>query len=109
MKWAVKNQSQFTRWVSGGDLPPSRNVELEQVTLIPDQETYQPGDTASILVQSPFSPAEGLLTVSRSGMLYTERFQITDSTTTLEIPIEDAHIPNLNVKVDLTGARTPHG
>ncbi len=99
-----QNQSQFTRWVSGGDLPPSRNVELEQVTLIPDQETYQPGDTASILVQSPFTPAEGLLTVSRSGILYTKRFQITDGTTTLEIPIEDAHIPNLNVKVDLTGA-----
>ena len=99
-----QNQSQFTRWVSGGDLPPSRNVELEQVTLIPDQETYQPGDTASILVQSPFTPAEGLLTVSRSGMLYTERFQITDSTITLDIPIDDAHIPNLNVKVDLTGA-----
>lgn len=99
-----QNQSQFTRWVSGGDIPPARKVEKEEVTLIPDQEDYQPGDTASILVQSPFNPAEGLLTVSRSGILYTERFQITDSTTTLEIPIEDAHIPNLNVKVDLTGA-----
>ena len=99
-----QNQSQFTRWVSGGDIPPARKVEKEEITLIPDQETYQPGDTARILVQSPFNPAEGLLTVSRSGILYTERFQITDSTKTLEIPIKDAHTPNLNVKVDLTGA-----
>lgn len=99
-----QNQSQFTRWVSGGELPPARKVEQEQVTLIPDQETYQPGDTAQILVQSPFSPAEGLLTVSRSGILYTERFQITDGTTTLEIPIKDAHLPNLNVQVDLNGS-----
>ncbi|MCD4673235.1 MAG: hypothetical protein K8R77_11280 [Anaerolineaceae bacterium] len=99
-----QNQSQFTRWVSGGELPPARKVEQEQVTLIPDQETYQPGDTARLLVQSPFSPAEGLLTVSRSGILYTERFQITDGSATLEIPIEEAHIPNLNVQVDLTGA-----
>ncbi|MBN2044178.1 MAG: hypothetical protein JW757_04080 [Anaerolineales bacterium] len=99
-----QNQSQITRWVSGGDLPPSREVEKEQVTLIPDKENYQPGDTARILVQSPFSPAEGLLTVTRSGILYTQRFKIEESTTTLQIPITEAHYPNLNIQVDLTGA-----
>jgi alpha-2-macroglobulin len=52
------NQSQFDRWVSGGQLRPTRNVEQEKVTLIPDKESYQPGDTARILVQSPFSPAK---------------------------------------------------
>ena len=67
-----KNQSKFTRWVSGGQQPPARKVEQEQVTLIPDKETYQPGDTAKILVQSPFSPAEGMVTVSRSG-IFTRR------------------------------------
>jgi len=98
------NQSQFTRWVSGGKRPAARNVEQEQVTLIPDQESYQPGDVAEILVQSPFSPAEGLLTVSRSGLLYTERFTVEDGTYTLQVPIEEAHIPNLNIQVDLSGA-----
>jgi alpha-2-macroglobulin len=98
------NQSQLTRWVSGGERPPSRNVEKEEVNLIPDQESYQPGETARILVLAPFSPAEGLLTVSRSGLLYTERFRIEESTYTLEIPVVDAYIPNLHVQVDLTGA-----
>jgi alpha-2-macroglobulin len=103
-----KNQTAFTRWVSGGQRPPSRNIEQEDVTLIPDKENYQPGDTARILVQSPFSPAEGLLTVSRSGFVYTTRFQIKDGSTTLSIPIKDEYIPNLNVQVDLVGdaART---
>lgn len=99
-----KNQTRFTRWVSGGQQPPSRRVEQEEVTLIPDKETYQPGDVAQILVQSPFSPAEGLLTVSRSGFLYTERFQITDGSTTLTIPIKGEYIPNLNIQVDLAGS-----
>jgi len=98
------NKSQITRWVSGGKRPIARKVEQEEATLIPDKETYQPGDMALILVQSPFSPAEGLLTVSRSGILYTERFRIEQDTITLEIPIEDAHTPNLNIQVDLTGA-----
>jgi len=98
------NQSQFTRWVTGAQQPPSREVEKEEATLIPDKETYQPGDVAEILVQSPFSPAEGLLTVSRSGILYTERFLIEDGTTVLKIPIKEAHIPNLNIQVDLVGS-----
>ncbi len=99
-----KNQSQFTRWVSGGQRPPSRKVEQEEATLIPDKENYQPGDTARILVQSPFSPAEGLLTVSRSGLLYTQSFHIDEGTIVLEVPIEAAHIPNLNIQVDLAGS-----
>ncbi|MGW8226592.1 MAG: alpha-2-macroglobulin family protein [Anaerolineales bacterium] len=99
-----KNQSQFTRWVSGGERPPSRRVELETVTLIPDKESYQPGDTAQILVQAPFSPAEGMLTVSRSGTLYDERFEMSEESITLEVPIEESFIPNLHLQVDLVGS-----
>lgn len=99
-----QNQSQFTRWVSGGQQPPARKVEQEQVTLIPDKESYQPGETANILVQAPFTTAEGLLTVTRSGILYTERFQVKDGTASLEIPIKDEYIPNLNIQVDLAGS-----
>src|SRR5690606_12285886 len=78
--------------------------EQEEATLIPNQETYQPGDTAEILVQSPFVPAQGLLTLSRSGIVSTERFTMTESTYTLQIPIEEAYIPNIYVRVDLAGA-----
>jgi alpha-2-macroglobulin len=99
-----QNQSQLTRWVSGGKQVTSRTVQQEKVTLIPDKQTYQPGDVAKILVQSPFSPAEGELTVSRNGILYTQRFHIDDGTTTLDVPIEDKHTPNLNLQVDVVGA-----
>ncbi|HSM25868.1 MAG TPA: alpha-2-macroglobulin family protein, partial [Anaerolineaceae bacterium] len=98
-----KNFSQFDRWVSGGELPPARNVEQEEVTLIPDKENYLPGDSANILVQSPFYPAEGLLTVSRSGILYTQSFKMDESSITLEIPIKESQIPNINIQVDLNG------
>ncbi len=98
-----KNQSKFTRWVSGSPRPPSRAIEQEQLTLIPDKETYQPGETAEVLVQAPFSPAEGLLTLTRSGIVSTQRFTINDGSIILRIPIEEGYIPNLNIQVDLTG------
>ena len=97
------NESSFTRWVSGGRRSASRRVEQETATLIPDKETYEPGDVAEILVQAPFSPAEGLLIVSRSGILYTESFQMMEGSHTLRVAIEEAHLPNLHVQVDLVG------
>ncbi|MBT3188530.1 MAG: hypothetical protein HN736_03810 [Anaerolineae bacterium] len=99
-----KNQSRFTRWVSGGERPPSRNVEQEEITLIPDKDEYQPGDVAEILVQTPFTPAEILVTVSRSGILYTERHLIEEGTQTLRVPIRDEQIPNIHIQVDAVGA-----
>ncbi len=99
-----QNQSQLTRWVSGGKRPVQRNVTQESVTLIPNQEEYQPGDVAEILVQSPFGPAEGVLTLNHGGILSTEQFTLEDGSTTLQIPITEAHIPNLTVQVDLVGS-----
>ncbi len=100
------NQSRMTRWVSGGERPPSRDVEQEQVNLIPDQEVYQPGDVAEILVQAPFSNGEGLLTISRNGIISTESFTMDGSSHTLQVPIEEKYIPNLFVQVDLVGSTT---
>ncbi|MCC7352965.1 MAG: hypothetical protein IT330_04345, partial [Anaerolineae bacterium] len=99
-----KNRTEMIRWVSGGRRPPARNVEQEEATLVPDRKEYQPGDTAEILVMSPFYPAEGLLTLRRSGLVTSQRFTMEGPSHTLRIPIAEAHIPNLTVQVDLVGA-----
>lgn len=99
-----RNLTQVTIWVSGGAQPRSNKVEQESVDLIPDRQEYQPGDTAEILVQSPFVPAEGLLTLAREGIIRTERFHMTESSYTLRVPINEAYLSNLNVRVDLVGS-----
>ena len=98
------NQTERTIWVSGGKQPVSREVEQEEVTLIPNQKKYQPGDTAEILVQSPFYPAEAVLSVRRSGIVSTERFSLAGPTATVKVPIVDGHTPNLYVQVDVVGS-----
>jgi uncharacterized protein YfaS (alpha-2-macroglobulin family) len=100
------NETELTLWVAGGKLPQKRGVEQEKVELIPSQKTYGNGDVAEVLVQAPFFPAEGVLTIRRSGLLRTERFTMTESTTTLRIPIEEAMTPNIHVQVDLVGTQT---
>ncbi len=99
-----RNVTEITRWVSGGQRPAARNIEMEEATLIPDRSEYQPGDTAKILVQAPFAPAEGLLTVRRLGLVSAERFSMDAPSITLEVPISEDDIPNVTVQVDLVGA-----
>jgi uncharacterized protein YfaS (alpha-2-macroglobulin family) len=98
------SKTEFTRWVTGGDRRPERNVVHEEVTLIPDKQEYTPGDRAEILVEAPFGGAEGLLTVSRNGFVSTESFTIEGTNTVLTVPIEDEYIPNVHIQVDLVGA-----
>jgi hypothetical protein len=98
------NESELTLWVAGGKQPPQRDLAQEKVELIPNRKEYQPGEMAEILVQSPFFPAEGVVTLRRSGLVTSERFTMTSSSHTLKIPISEEYLPNIHVQVDLTGA-----
>ena len=98
------NETVLQLWVAGGQQPQRRNVEREEVQLIPSKKEYRPGETAEILVLAPFAPAEGLLTLRREGLLRSERFTMTGSSHTLRLPIEDGWTPNVHVQVDLAGA-----
>ncbi|HEY1015805.1 MAG TPA: MG2 domain-containing protein, partial [Herpetosiphonaceae bacterium] len=98
-----RQQSQLSLWVAGRELGQQR-LDGDRVLLIADRETYQPGETAEILIQAPWLPAEGTLTVSRSGLLEARRFRMDEPTFTARVPIGEEHLPNLHVRVDLIGA-----
>ncbi|MBV9957942.1 MAG: hypothetical protein JO360_05945, partial [Acidobacteria bacterium] len=99
-----RNESELMLWVAGGNRPPQREIEEEKVELIPDRRDYRPGETAEILVQAPFYPAEGVLTLRRSGIVKTESFRMEGPSETLKIPILESYLPNIYVQVDLNGA-----
>jgi hypothetical protein len=98
------NESELTMWVSGGKSVPKRNVEMEEANLIPSKKDHAPGDTAEILVQTPFVPAEGVLTLRRNGIVKTERFTMNEPSKVLKINIEERYLPNITAQVDLVGA-----
>jgi uncharacterized protein YfaS (alpha-2-macroglobulin family) len=99
-----RNESELTLWVAGGKLVPKRDVEQEDAQLIPDRKEYHAGDTAEVLVQAPFYPAEGVLTLRRSGIVSAERFRMDGPSHTLRVPIKEGYTPNLYLQVDLVGA-----
>ncbi len=103
-----KNTTRLTRWIAGGDRnTSSRRVDEPTVTLIPDKDTYKPGDVAKIQIQSPIVPAQGTIILNRSGIVRHEPIEIQSASQVLSVPIEDAHVPNLHVSVYVTGALEP--
>jgi alpha-2-macroglobulin len=81
--WAIKN--------------PAR-VELQL-----DQDEYQPGQTATVLVQAPFS-GRLLLTVERDRVLYTEVRDLKGNTAKIDIPVRAEFRPNAYVTATLVRA-----
>ncbi|MGD2154625.1 MAG: carboxypeptidase regulatory-like domain-containing protein, partial [Gemmatimonadales bacterium] len=95
--------SELRPWVGGGFYFRGRVGEAA-VELIPDRDEYQPGDTAQILIQAPFFPAEGVMTLRRAGIVAAQRFRMDDPSHVLRVPIVEPYIPNLHVHVDLVAA-----
>ncbi len=97
------NESELTIWVPGGERPKDRDLKQQNVDIIPSQKDYKPGDTAELLVLSPFTPAEGVLTLRRNGIVSTQHFRSEGNSVTLKIPVLDAYLPNITAQVDLVG------
>jgi len=98
------SHTEMTRWVTGGDAIPTRSVDLQSVTLVPDQPTYAVGDTAEILVQSPFGASTALVTWGSSGIEQTKVVEISAAGTTVGIPITESDVPAVHMQVELVGA-----
>ncbi|MBW3572042.1 MAG: carboxypeptidase-like regulatory domain-containing protein [Gemmatimonadetes bacterium] len=93
-------------WMNG---PGKEENAGRVVRLVPDREEYAPGDTARILVQLPFWPARGLLTVRREGVVRTVPVASDGPTVAVAVPVEEADIPNVHVQVDVVGAHDREG
>lgn len=105
-----RNLTELNLWISGGEpVLYESTVDQQRAELIPNANEYQPGDTAEILVRSPFSPAEGLMTVRRSGLVKSERFRLDGGSHTLRLPLAESDIPNTTVQVDLVGSAPRRG
>lgn len=103
------SRTELTLWVAGGELPAPRDVAQEQVLLIPDRQEYEAGQTAVVAVSAPWAPAEGLVTIRRSGVVQSRVIHLDGPSTTIEVPIEEAMTPSITVQVDLVGAAPRRG
>jgi uncharacterized protein YfaS (alpha-2-macroglobulin family) len=78
----------------------------DRIDLIPERTTYRPGETARFMVASPYERATALITVERDGILSSRVETLVGSAPQIEVPLTEAHLPNVFVSVILLNGRT---
>jgi len=96
----------FVRWATGKDWVPWNDESQFKMDVVADRARYAVGDTATVLFASPFTNAEGWITVEREGLLQQRRLTITSGTTTLKLPITEALAPNAFVSIVVARGRS---
>jgi alpha-2-macroglobulin len=80
-----------------------------RIELVSERQTYKPGDTARVMIQSPWERATALVTTEREGIRTHRRFVLRSTQETVSVPITEDDIPNVYVSVLLVKGRTKAG
>lgn len=93
----VKTNYEF--YVTGGNSFWYDRYNSQSISLTPDQNQYNPGDTARILLESPLPKGDYLITVEREGIFTEEVKHFDSSANVIEVPISGNYVPVVYVSV----------
>ena len=100
----VKTERSF--YVTGAENVWWRNDDQgHEITLEADKTEYNPGETATILLNSTLSKGRYLVTVERNGILSQEVVTLDSPSSTLSIPIKESYVPQVYVSVQTIAPR----
>lgn len=87
-------------WVSGDKFIPWRQTNDRSFNLITDKKSYHPGETAEILIASPFEgPATALVTVERGRIRFEEVIALDTNSQVYKLRITPDLAPNAYISV----------
>ena len=92
-------------YVTGRDYCAWARSDDDRIELVCDKEKYKPGETAKILVKSPYESANAVVTIEREGIIDQFLTKVVGSADTIAVPITADHLPNIFVCVMLYQGR----
>ncbi|MDR1487723.1 MAG: hypothetical protein LBT62_07030, partial [Deltaproteobacteria bacterium] len=99
------NESSVTFYALGDDSVGWEYSNDDSLTIVSDKPEYAPGDTAKILVQSPFQSGQAFVTVERATISQKYVVDITSQAPVFDIPLTEDDGPNVFVSVILSQGR----
>lgn len=90
-------------YVVGSGYVSVRPTNNESLVVTTDKPSYEPGETAKVLIESPFTRARALITTERGDVYQYWTYGTEDSLITQEIPVRDTYAPNAYASVLLVG------
>ncbi|HET7457241.1 MAG TPA: Ig-like domain-containing protein [Gemmatimonadaceae bacterium] len=101
-----KVTTSLERWAAGAGWVPWSDETQFKMEVVPDKQRYAVGDTATVLLASPFTNAEAWVTVEREGLILQRRMRLTSGSTTIKLPITEAYAPNAYVSIIVARGRS---
>ncbi|HEX6242011.1 MAG TPA: alpha-2-macroglobulin family protein, partial [Polyangiales bacterium] len=98
-------KSSASIWLIGPGQSYWASDDSQRMGLIPSKRSYAPGDTAVLVPEAATDGGTMLVTVERNGILEA-RLERAQGTPGIEIPLSEAHAPNVFVSVALVRGRT---
>lgn len=87
-------------WVSGYEFINWRRENHDRIDLVTDKKSYDVGDTAQILIPSPYAgPVKALLTIERGHIMEHKLLTLETNSDLIEVPILSEYAPNVYVSV----------
>lgn len=71
----------------------------DRMDVIPEQRSYEPGQTARLQVRSPFRQATALVAIERNGIVEHRVVQLSGRDPTIELPVKAEWGPNVYISV----------
>ncbi len=97
-------RTEVNLWVSGVGGATWPTQTNEKIKLVPDRDSYQPGDEATVFIPNPFPEgAQALITIERHKVVSYQTLLITGSGETIKIPLDVEDAPNIYLSVTLIG------
>jgi uncharacterized protein YfaS (alpha-2-macroglobulin family) len=93
--------SSTTVYVSGGEFVNWGSGNNDQIELVTDKMEYKVGDTAKVLIKSPYRGVYALVTYEKDKVLDQKVVKLESNSQTIEIPITERFQPNAFVSVVL--------
>ncbi|MBN1315509.1 MAG: Ig-like domain-containing protein, partial [Anaerolineales bacterium] len=85
-------------WVTSPETISWRRDNNDRINLVTDKLLYEPGETAEILIPSPFEGQQiALITVERANVKQYEVIEMSSNSTVYRLPISAEHAPNIYV------------
>lgn len=92
-------------YVSGSSYVPWERSNDDRIELITNKKNYKTGETASIIVKSPYEKAIALVSLERNGILRHFVTTLVGSAPQIDLPISRDCLPNVFVSVILLQGR----
>ncbi len=91
--------SHASTWVPGEDRWWFNVADSDQMDILTEKRTFEPGETANVQVRMPFKTAQALVTVEREGVLDYFVQKLDGTAPVVNVPIAGNYAPNAYLSV----------